>query len=277
MPEPITEPSRPRVLGKTIGAIGEGMLTLGILLGLFIVWEVWWTDITGTHHQREIIENLDWGLPVIPVPSTPTATPSSDDPSAFAVIPPDQMEVDSPPVEEAPGNAETFAAMYVPRWGADYVRPISEGVSRSEVLDPLGIGHYPDAAMPGGWGNFAVAGHRTTFGKPFDRIEELLPGDVIVIRTESTWYVYSVTETHIVQPSFSAAVAPVPGDSTAAADDRYITLTTCHPRFSASQRYVVYGVLEYWAPTSAGYPPELVPEESTVSFDATGVMEGVMR
>jgi sortase A len=279
LPEPAAESNRRRILARAIGAIGEGMITLGILMGLFVVWEVWWTDIAGTHHQREIVENLDWGLPAIPVPITPTTTPSEgpdEEGLAYAVIPLDQMEFEQePPVEATPGMEETFATMYVPRWGEDYVRPISEGVGRRAVLDKLGIGHYPDTALPGGWGNFAVAGHRTTFGKPFERIEELMPGDAIVVRTESMWYVYRVMETHIVNPSFGAAIAPVPGDSGATANDRYITMTTCHPRFSASKRYVVYGVLEYWAPASAGYPLEIVPSESGTSEVAVGAVEEV--
>jgi sortase A len=279
LPEPATESNRRRILARVIGAIGEGMVTLGILVGLFVVWEMWWTDIAGTHHQHEIVANLDWGLPVIPVPITPTTAPSEspdEDGPAYDVIQPDQMEFErEPPVEATPVRAETFATMYVPRWGEDYVRPISEGVNRRDVLDKLGIGHYRDTALPGGWGNFAVAAHRTTFGKPFERIEELMPGDAIVVRTESTWYVYRVTETHVVKPSFAAAIAPVPGNSGASANDRYITLTTCHPRLSASKRYVVYGVLEYWAPASTGYPPEIVPGESGTSEATEDVVEEV--
>jgi sortase A len=120
-----------------------------------------------------------------------------------------------------------------------------------------------------------VAGHRTTYGKPFDRIEELVEGDAIVVRTESIWYVYRVTETAIVYPGYSAAIAPVPGHKGAAADGRYITLTTCHPKFSASKRYIVYGVLEYWVEASAGYPEEIVlgAEESIPEAEA-GVGEG---
>jgi len=277
-PGSATGANRRRVLGKAIGAMGEVLLTLGIVVGLFVVWELWWTDIIGTRHQRDIVENLGWEIPAIPVLIGDDLATALDGLSAYPIIPFDQMEFEStPPVEEIPGNEESFAAIYVPRWGENYVRPISEGVGRRSVLDRLGIGHYPGTALPGGWGNFAVAGHRTTFGKPFDRIEELVIGDAIVVRTESAWYVYLVVEVHIVWPSFSAAIAPVPGDESAEADGRYITLTTCHPRLSARQRYVVYGILDYWAPASAGYPPEIVPSRSQALEGAGGISIGAVN
>ena len=81
----------------------------------------------------------------------------------------------------------------MPRWGHDYQQPISEGTNREKVLNVLGIGHYSGIAMPGAVGNFAVAAHRTTYGKPFSRINELQVGDALVVRTERTWYVYRVT------------------------------------------------------------------------------------
>lgn len=278
-PLAITPAPRRRTAGKVIGGIGEVLLTLGILVVLFVVWEVWWTDVIGIRNQRAVIDHLDWETPVGPLVIDDESPPiTADNPSAYPTIPFDQMEFENPPpVSESPEMAETFAAMYVPRWGDEYVRPISEGVGRRAVLDKLGIGHYPGTALPGEWGNFAVAGHRTTFGKPFDRIEELAIGDAIVVRTEAVWYVYVVMETLIVQPSFSAAIAPVPGDEGAEANGRYITLTTCHPQYSARQRYVVYGVLEYWAPVSAGYPPEIAPAGTMALEGAGRIVEGAFH
>jgi len=266
-----------RWIAHTLGILGEVLVTLGVLLALFVVWEVWWTDVVGTRQQQEAIDDLTWRFPPIPEGGFPVVLPTEgpDDLGIPIVAEEDKHRTDSPPYEPTPEAEETFATMYVPRWGADYVKPISEGVGRRDVLDKLGIGHYPGTALPGGWGNFAVAGHRTTYGKPFDRIEELVEGDAIVVRTESIWYVYRVTETAIVYPGYSAAIAPVPGHKGAAADGRYITLTTCHPKFSASKRYIVYGVLEYWAEASAGYPEEIVlgAEESIPEVEA-GVGEG---
>lgn len=261
-PQSSTKDSRRthRSIAPVLGVVGEVCVTLGVLLGLFVVWELWWTDLVGTRHQQEIVDNLAWQVPATPEGGFPVLLSTDDlDDLGFRVIAEeDKHRTTPPPEEDVPGEAETFATIYVPRWGSDYVRPISEGVGRREVLDKLGIGHYAGTALPGGWGNFAVAGHRTTFGKPFNRIEELVEGDAIIIRTESTWYVYRVTDTAIVRPGYSAAIAPVPGEPEAAPNGRYVTLTTCHPMFSAKERYVVYGVLDYWADASAGYPGEIV-------------------
>lgn len=257
---------RSRGFRNTIVGLGEGMLTLGILIGLLVVWMLWWTDLGANRQQREILDDLGWGTSIFPVPlATPPVSPGGVEGPVYAVIPQDQRhDAEDPPLEPDPAYAETFAVMYVPAWGYDYARPISEGISRRDVLDVRGIGHYPRTALPGEWGNFSVAAHRTTFGKPFHRIEELEVGDVIVIRTEGTWYVYRVTETHIVSPTDVSVIAPQPHDRSALPDGRYITLTTCHPMYSATKRYIVHGELEYWATAEAGYPRELVPPGSTM-------------
>jgi len=113
-------------------------------------------------------------------------------------------------------------------------------------------------AMPGDIGNFAVAGHRTTFGKPLNRVAELEIGDPLIVWTPDTWYVYRVTETLIVLPTQVEVIAPVPGRPGAVPTERMITLTTCHPMFSARERFIVHGVLDYWAPTSSGTPAEML-------------------
>jgi sortase A len=269
--------SRRRLLGTILGGAGEAILTLGVVLALFVVWELWWTDIGASRHQRELVAGLSWEEPaaVMPIEGSGVVSPGTDAPVYRVVAEENKERVESPPSIPAPDVADTFATLYVPRWGLDYIQPISEGVSRRTILDRLGIGHYPETALPGGWGNFAIAGHRTTFGKPFSRIEELEIGDRLIVRTEFTWFVYRVTETKIVRPWYSAAIAPVPGDASLEANGRYITLTTCHPPLSARYRYVVYGVLDYWAPASTGYPPELVPKGARTVEGLRAAIEGM--
>lgn len=230
------------------GVVGELMVTVGVFLLAFVAWQLWWTDVEGDRAQAAIVEGLDW----VPVPGPPEASA----PSA-AAAPAIEPRRDAAPAIAQPGHAVTFATLLVPRWGADYERPVSQGVDRAGVLDPLGIGHYPDTAMPGDVGNFAISGHRTTYGKPFTLIADLVAGDPIVVRTADTWYVYRVTTTEIVKPSDVDVIAPVPRQPGAAPTERMITLTTCHPMYSARERYIVYGTLDYWLPTSAGFPPEL--------------------
>ncbi|GMA35704.1 hypothetical protein GCM10025876_19080 [Demequina litorisediminis] len=86
----------------------------------------------------------------------------------------------------------------------------------------------------------------------------LQKGDYLVIQTADIWAVYHVTDWEIVDPSAVEVIAPTPNDPSAGATGRFITLTTCHPEYSAAERWVVYGELDYWAPTGHGVPAELL-------------------
>ncbi|QCB92197.1 class E sortase [Cellulomonas shaoxiangyii] len=229
-----------------VGVLGELLITLGVLLLGFLVWQLWWTDVEGDRDQAEIVRELDYEAPPV--------APAGDDAPLVAV--PRRDEPPPPAVE--PAHAETIATLQVPRWVGEPERPISQGTDRPTVLDVLGIGHYPGTAMPGGLGNFALAGHRVTYGKPFNRIEELQTGDALVVRTADTWYVYRVTGSEVVLPKDVRVIAPVPNEPGVEPTERYITLTTCHPMYSARERFVVHGVLDYWAPVSSGTPAELL-------------------
>lgn len=226
-------------------------MTVGVFLGLFVVWQLWWTDVVADRQQAQLVEELAWARPGVPSLDAPTeASP------AGTVGGPRR---DPAPVDPEPAAVgTTFATLRVPRWGADYLRPISQGTTRQEVLDPLGIGHYTGTAMPGQIGNFAITAHRTTYGKPFNRVEELRIGDPLVVQTPTAWYVYRVSSTEIVDPSEVEVIAPVPRSPQAVPTRAVMTLTTCHPMFSARQRFIVYSVLDYWMPVTDGTPTELI-------------------
>lgn len=226
--------------------LGELLITCALVTGLYLVWLVWWTDVKGEEAQDDLVASLEWVAPALDVEPDQRPVKHTDDAPAIA----------------EPADAETFAVMYVPRWGFDYARPVSQGVDRPTVLDPKGIGHYPGTAMPGQVGNFAVAAHRTTYGKPFNRVEELQIGDPMVIQTEDAWYVYRVTGTEVVRPQDVDVIAAVPGDPDATATEQTITMTTCHPMFSARERFVVHGELDYWWPAESGTPDELTGQEA---------------
>jgi sortase A len=256
------------VVGSVVGFVGELLITAGVFLGLFVVWQLWWTDVQADRVHTEVMAAQDW-------PDPPVV--QADDGPAVA-----SEHRGEPPVLDEPPLEDVFARFYVPAWGADYVEPIAQGVDKASVLDRLGIGHYPGTAMPGGLGNFALAGHRTTYGKPFHRVAELEAGDALVVRTKDTWYVYRMTEHLIVWPNQVEVVSPVPGlmpgEPIPELTQRFITLTACHPMYSAAQRYIIHGELDYWAPVSEGTPAELLdvgfdPAASGPggSFDATVV------
>lgn len=228
-------------VSTVVGVVGELLITAGVVLGLFVVWQLWWTDIEANQEHAQIVASLDFVAP--PAPTT-VAVPGEGD----------------PPVMDPPPVRTTFATLFIPRFGADYVQPISQGIEKREVLDTLGIGHYPDTQMPGELGNFAIAGHRTTYGKPLNKIADLKAGDAIVVRTADTWYVYEMKSNQIVMPQDYNVVYPIPGADSpdVIPDNRYITLTACHPMYSAKERFIVHGTLKYWAPVSSGVPQELI-------------------
>lgn len=227
-----------------VRGLGELLITAGLLLLLFVGWQLWWTDVEANREQAGITEVLreSWGAdPAGPLTTAPQGEAGKP--------PPD------PPVSAPVAEGEAFAVLHVPAFGADYQRPVVEGTT-VDVLK-RGVGHYPGSAMPGEVGNVAIAGHRVTYGRPFYRIDELRPGDALVLEAADAWYIYRMRSYQIVTPDRVDVVAPVPGDEGAAPTERLLTLTSCHPRYSARQRYVVHAVLDRWQPKADGPPVEL--------------------
>lgn len=240
------------MIRAAVRGLGELFITAGLVLLLFVAWQLWWTDVEANRDQAEITEQLqeEWGDDArVPEPGAePGAQP-----------------VDFGPPPELPQEAdgEAFAILRMPSFGPDWQeRPIVQGTGLDLLED--GIGHYTDpeivpggSVMPGGVGNFALAGHRVTYGRPFFQIAELVPGDPIVVETADSWYVYRMRSSTIVTPDRVDVVAPVPEQPEAAPTERLMTLTACHPKYSARERYIVYAVMESWQPKSAGEPTAL--------------------
>lgn len=143
-------------------------------------------------------------------------------------------------------NQKPFALIYIPRiredvWGI----PIFEGVNSKQLNS--GIGHYPTSSNLGEEGNFSLFGHRTSFGQPFSDIQELRIGDQVIVETKDFWFVYRLAFDRIVKPNAvwvtNSQRIPELG---IAVDAPYnvITLVTCEPRYSTSQRWVWWGVLQ---------------------------------
>ncbi|MER7361765.1 class E sortase [Nonomuraea wenchangensis] len=134
------------------------------------------------------------------------------------------------------------ALLSIPRLGPGFRYAIVEGVGADQLRK--GPGHYPGSALPGQIGNFVVSGHRTTYAAPFNRLDELERGDEIVVDAREARYTYRVTSQDVVEPDEVDVLAPVPGKPDIRPIRAYITLSTCHPEFSAAQRLIVYGVLK---------------------------------
>nr|WP_269327487.1 class E sortase [Kineosporia mesophila] len=140
-----------------------------------------------------------------------------------------------------PIHGRAFAIMTVPRFGAHWQMPVFEGTGTNVLRG--GVGHYARTALPGEIGNFAVAGHRTTWARPFRDVDHLKTGDRVIVQTRQARLTYRVTGHEIVRPGDTDVLEPVPGQPGAVPDQARLTLTTCHPEYSAWERWVVHAVL----------------------------------
>ncbi|MEU3713089.1 class E sortase [Streptomyces catenulae] len=213
-------------------AIGEAFITLGVVMLLFVTYQLWWTNVLA--HQEAG--------------------------GATSTLQHQWQEGHGEKKSLVPG--ERFAIMYIPK--LDVKAPIAEGIDKHSVLDRGMVGHYDkssgiNTAMP--WdkkGNFAVAAHRNTHGEPFRYINKLNPGDKVVVETQSTYYTYEM-ESILPQtsPQNVSVIQPVPRGSGFKAPGRYITLTTCTPEFTSTYRMIVWGKMVAAQPRSKGEPDAL--------------------
>lgn len=247
--------ARPRRRVSVIGVFGELLITVGVVVLLYVAWQMWLGDLIYAAEKNQVGKTLsqEWAQEYQPEPA-PTPSEEAGEQTVTAPV------TAEPVILPQPADAEQFGVMYVPRFGADYAMPIAGGVTRARTLDPIGIGHYPDSPMPGEVGNFALAAHRTTFGKPFNRIAELRVGDAIVVETEAGWYTYRFRTLEYVEPNAVDVLLDVPRKPEVPAGERYITLTSCSPMYAMTERIVAYGLFESFTPRSAGQPPAALTE-----------------
>ncbi|MFJ3957330.1 class E sortase [Arthrobacter sp. NPDC090010] len=233
---------RRRGVRKVIQVLGELLMTAGLILLLFVGWDLWWTNVTADNHQDQVVKSFTQQIkPPVTAPKAGTGKPK---------------DYGTPPVEAAPAHGEMIGVVYIPRFGADYSRPLIEGTSQ-DVLDTLGLGHYSQSAMPGAVGNLAMAGHRQTHGAVLDNIHLLQPGDRIYVQTRQGYYTYVYRNTEIVLPNRVDVLLPVPTQPQALPKERLLTMTSCNPRFGSQERIIAYSVMESWQPLSAGPPAEI--------------------
>ncbi|MFF6781029.1 class E sortase [Streptomyces sp. NPDC012510] len=225
-----------RVIVRTVS---ELCITVGTLIVLFVVYVLFWTGVkadTEMDHQVEILQDR-WAQQ----PTRPTFAPGA----SAAPEPPAPYE-----------DAEPFALMYVPRLGLTWSKPVLEGTKTGTLKK--GLGHYANTAQLGQKGNFAVAGHRRTYGDPFKDFPELRPGDAVVLSDGATWFTYVIDKgPHRTLPTDVQVIDPVPKKSGYTRAGRYLTLTTCDPEWGHSHRLIVWGHLESTQPVEAGKPEAL--------------------
>ncbi len=248
--EPATRRSAaPRRRVSVVGVIGELLITAGVVALLFVAWQLWIGDwIVGSQKTAEASAlSQSWAdAPVTtPMPSEPV-TPG---PGETAEVP--------VPVLAEPAHGDQFGVMHIPRFGPGWQFTIASGVTRPDILDQGEIGHYPDTQMPGELGNTVFAAHRWTSGAPFDPIDRLVVGDAIVIETQEGWYTYRFRTLEYVQDTQVDVLAPVPQQLGTTPDGRYLTLTSCAPKFNMLERIIAYALFEDFTPRTAGAPASL--------------------
>jgi sortase A len=199
---------------------GQVLITAGVVLLLFCVYELKVTGLYTAEQQKALDRDLSrqWA-------TAPTATPAPGRPQLAAYEP-----------------GKGIARLYLPSLGKDHVEVVVEGVSHENLKK--GPGHYPGTAAPGAIGNVVISGHRTTYGAPFSGLGELAPGSPVVLETQGFFYTYRVTGSSVVPPSAIGVTYPVPDEPGKAPTQRLLTLTTCHPKYSARSRLVVRALLE---------------------------------
>ena len=195
--------------GSTLLVLGQVFVAAGLTLLLFVAFEVVGTALIQQRHQAELRSHL------LPVLHDPSETRAVGGPLATA------------PPHPAPPAGTPVAIISIPRIGLDMV--VVEGTSQASL--ELGPGHYERTPLPGGAGNVAIAGHRTTWARPFYNLDQLRPGDPITLTSPQGTFTYRTRASKVVDPSDVDELAPTAHPT--------LTLTTCNPRFSASQRLVV--------------------------------------
>jgi sortase A len=138
-------------------------------------------------------------------------------------------------------DGDALTRIKIPALDVDTV--VVEGTSASALR--AGAGHYPSTPLPCEAGNVAIAGHRTTYGRPFANLDRLKNGDAIILETPIGTCTYEVTrEPFIIAPTDFSVVANDPSK-------QMLTLTTCHPKGSAAKRLVIQATLTKGAGQSA--------------------------
>lgn len=226
-----------------VRTFSELCITAGALIILFVVYFLFWTGVKAADAAEGEIDTLQSQWAREPVAQAPPPGSAEASPSAA-------------PVPAPYRDGKPFATMRIPRFGADWEWPVLENTAVGTLQK--GLGHYSGTARPGDTGNFAVAGHRRTYGDPFKDFPKLRPGDTVVVNDGTTWFTYRIAKKpYRTVPTDTAVVDPVPRGSGFEGAGRYLTLTTCEPEWGSSHRLIAWAHLDATRPVSDGRPPEL--------------------
>jgi LPXTG-site transpeptidase (sortase) family protein len=230
---------------------GRVLVAAALVVAGFLAQQLWLTSFLAQRAQGGLAAELDHRIattsPVAVVyepadlalpPFEPESVPAPQPPPAPVATEVVEGQASEPAAsgdegpamlvsEPVPDRGAAMARLIIPSAGIDWT--IVEGVNRAELRS--GAGHMPDTALPGQPGNAVISGHRTTYGAPFQHLDRVEPGDLITVATASGTHTFETVESLVVEPRDTWV--------TEQWDGSWLTLTTCHPRFAASERLVV--------------------------------------
>jgi len=239
---------------RVLGSVGRALVTVGLLLLLFVAYQLWGTGIYQAQAQNDLQEQFDQARRHADTPTT-TTTPTS---TSTTTAGPTTSTTLAP--FAAPPEGDAVGIIGIPKIGV--TQYVVEGVNVDDLRK--GRGHYPSTQMPGHEGNSAIAGHRTTYGAPFGDLDQLVVGDEIRVTTVQGDFHYKVTEQLVVDPSQIEVLDPTPDPARLGHQLATLTLTTCNPKYSAEQRLIIKAQLQL-APEATPLPPAKVVDGGKAS------------
>ncbi len=245
---------------RVAAALGRALTTIGVLILLFAAYQLWGTGIYTSRQQSDLRQQFASDLRKAPT-TTPTSRPSTPSTATTTTT----TEPSPPP----PPTGDALARIQIPKIGLDDI--VVNGIGVDDLRK--GPGHYPFTPLPGQQGNSAIAGHRTTYGAPFGNVDQLSNGDKVLLRTVQGFFTYRVYAQLVVDPTDVSVLNPDPRHPAT------ITLTTCNPKYSASQRLVVKAALDSPAPPlppAKGLPPPSKLSEAGLSGDSGSVLPAII-
>lgn len=232
-------------LRSVLSALGAILTGAGVLILLFVAYQLWGTGLYTSRQQGSLRSEFNDKL------KAATAGPST----TSTTVNPNELPPPAP-------SGESVATIRIPKIGVD--KTVVQGVGLADLRKAPG--HYPETPLPGEQGNAAIAGHRTTYGAPFNRLDELAAGDEILVTTLKGSFTYTVAGLKVVKPNQVEVLNPTPTPT--------LTLTTCNPKYSAKERLVVVANLAPGqkatapTPTATTAPPS--GKEQTLPADELG-------
>lgn len=262
---PAVARSRPEA-ATIVRRAGWLMLSVGVLLAGFFVYELFITSFFAGRAQAGLTEDLNQrivtaevetvayqagqldliaiplGMPDdVPLPGPAAIAAALESSEGYTVVREAAASGETAPVTVAPAGSlvsepaatagDAVGRIEISSIGLDWT--VVEGVGRADLRK--GAGHMPDTAMPGQPGNAVISGHRTTYGAPFGELGKTHQGDLITVTTATGSHVYQIVEKRVVEPNETWVTGQWEGS--------WLTLTTCHPKFSSRQRLIVFARL----------------------------------